>query len=87
MAISGNASEGLEKAAKALRDQLLGLGIATSLQTVPPEQEQFWAAPPWGADCLEARAARDPTTIFLLVAPNAMVEAAKPSTKMTKRHE
>lgn len=81
MAISGNASEGLKKAAKALRDQLLGLGIATSLQTVPPEQEQFWAALPMGADSLQARAARDPTTIFLLVAPNTMVEAAKPSTK------
>jgi len=86
MAISGNASEGLEKAAKALRDRLLRLGIAASLHTVPADQEHFWAAT-GGADSLEARAARDPTTIFLLVAPNSMGEAAKPSTKMTKRHK
>jgi hypothetical protein len=85
MAISGNSSEGLKKAANALRDQLLGLGIAASVHIVPAEQEQFWAAYPWGPDSPEARAARDPTTIFLLVAPNAMVDAAKPNTKMTKQ--
>ena len=80
LTVGGDASESLKTAARFLRDELLKFGIATSLHVVPPEQEQFWAVAPRGADSPEARAARDSTTIFLLVAPNAMVEAAKPPT-------
>lgn len=85
MCISGSASASLKKAAEALRDDLLSLDIAASVHVVPPEQEHFWSAS--GADSPEARAARDPSTIFLLVAPSAMVEGAKPNTKTTKRHK
>ena len=82
MTLGANATEDLKSAANALKDELLALGIAASLHIVPAEQEQFWAG--MGVDSPEARAARDPTTIFLLVAPNAMVGSAKPSTNQHK---
>jgi hypothetical protein len=82
MTISGSAGDGLKKAATALKDELLGLGISAGLHIVPAEQWHFWAA--LGTDSPEARAAQDPTKIFLLVAPNAMVKSAKPSTRLPK---
>jgi len=74
---SADASEGVAKAARALTDELLGIDIAAQLHPVPMQQRQLWELT-FGPDCPEARALRDPSRIFLLVAPSSL-SGAKPS--------
>jgi hypothetical protein len=83
MVVSKNAGEATKRAGDALRDELLGFGIATSLDVVPPERAKFMASG-LGSDSPWAKTIQEPNTIFLLVAPNAMVESAKPTKKAAK---
>lgn len=87
MSVSANAGEATRKAAEALRDELLGLGIATGLDIAPADRTKFEASFFGDADSPPARILQEPNTVFLLVAPSAMVESAKPSkeTKKTPR--
>ena len=86
LTVSVNADEPTKKAAAALKDELLGIGIAASLDIVPPDRARFFAYGQFGfgADSPWAKTLQEPNTIFLLVAPSAMVESAKPSKKAAK---
>jgi hypothetical protein len=83
---SVNADDGTKKAGAALRDELLSLGIAASLDIVPPNRARLWASgiAGFGTDSPWARILQQPDVIFLLVAPSAMVESDKPSKKPSK---
>ena len=83
MTVSVNAGEDTKKAGRVLKDELLGFGIPTALDVVPLDRAKFMALT-FGADSPWAKIAQEPNTIFLLVAPSAMVESAKPSNKAAK---
>jgi len=81
--VGETASEQTKKAATALRDELLGIGIATSLDVVPLGRAKFMASD-FGSDSPWAKTVEEPNTIFLLVAPSAMADSAKPNKKEAK---
>ena len=86
LVVNVNANDRTKEAGVALKDELLGIGIATSLDIVPPDRAQFMASGMggFGADSPWGRTLQQPNTIFLLVAPSAMAESAKPSKKVAK---
>jgi hypothetical protein len=83
MVLSENAGRDTKKAGETLKDELLAFGIATSLDVVPLDRAKFMALT-FGADSPWAKAVQEPNTIFLLVAPSAMVESAKPNKRAIK---
>ena len=83
MVVNANGNAITKRAGEALRDELLGFGIATSLDVGPLERTKFMASV-FGVGSPWAGAVQEPNTIFLLVAPSAMVESAKPNKKVAK---